>query len=264
MRLSSHSILDIPITTSSEDDILKNVKDFLNSPVSGSNPLVIFTPNPEIIESAQSDPSLKKILQEADIALPDGWGVVWALRLRLRVKITRITGADMMEKLLKKVKDQTITVGLLGGKSGVALSSAKCLQNSYPSLTFEVFEVGEVSIESIQNTVSSIQYDYQKLIEWIKKKKINILFVALGFPKQEYFVHDLAYRIPNTGYDKPLVLMAVGGSLDYISGNIKRAPKILQDLKWEWLYRLIIEPSRLGRQLRGVKFFLRILMNKIH
>jgi N-acetylglucosaminyldiphosphoundecaprenol N-acetyl-beta-D-mannosaminyltransferase len=92
-------------------------------------------------------------------------------------------------------------------------------------------------------------------MRWIQTKKIGILFVALGFPKQEFFINSLEYRIQNSEYRNPLVLMSVGGSFDYISGSIKRAPEWMQNMGLEWLYRLIKKPSRIGRQLKGARFF---------
>lgn len=301
MSLDSKKILGIAITTSSKEEILEKIRKYLKFQISNFKfqikeikPLVIFTPNPEIIEYAQNDSEFKKILQTADVSLPDGEGVVWAVDHIYNAKITRISGIDYMLDLCNLAHKETVRIGLIGGKGVVALRTAECLRTQYPGLKVEVFEAGEIEVSSIkylvyrgkkrnedQNPLDTKYYilnteeelrKTEKLIEalykWIEEKEIRILFVALGFPKQEYFIHSLKLKVQSSfdaqdkeKLEKPLVLMAVGGSFDYISGKISRAPIWMRENRLEWLYRLICEPSRIIRQLRGGMFFLRILRN---
>ena len=257
------------------------------------DPLLIFTPNPEIIEYAQTDPEFKNILNTAEINLPDGAGTVWAVNHSYQEKITRITGIEFMLDLCGLARKETIRIGLIGGKGEVALRTSECLQRIYPGLKANVFEAGEIKMSNITTLPAGRQFqisklqpghaelvsassedksqipnqvrdDIENIIHWIEEKKIGILFVALGFPKQEYFIENVKYQMSNVKSDKekPLVLMAVGGSFDYISGRVKRAPVWMRNRGLEWLYRLIKEPLRIKRQLKGARFFWRVFRDK--
>lgn len=295
MSLESKKILGIPITLSLEKNILEEVKKYLKNGqwatcLAGRqvdnaqikpHPFIIFTPNPEIIEFSQKDPELKRILNSSDINLPDGIGVTWAVGRQYGTKINRISGIDMMEKLVGIAADKSVRIGLLGGKKGVALSAAKCLLKKHPGVQIEVFEAGKlesrIKNKELRSEKGNIELNsyfiilnsegkrideekyFDSLLKWIEQKQISILFVALGFPKQEYFIQMLNAQCLMNKMEKPLVLMAVGGSFDYIAGEVKRAPLWVRERGLEWLYRLMKEPSRIMRQIRGGRFFLRIL-----
>jgi exopolysaccharide biosynthesis WecB/TagA/CpsF family protein len=233
MSLKSQKVLEVPVTISSKENILEEVENYLKLAREGIgnrkkeiNPLVIFTPNPEIIEYAQGDSSLKKVLSNSDINLPDGMGVVWAVNRGQEEKITRISGVDMIKDIVSVGGKQHVTIGLIGGKNGVALKASKCLAQGVQNARFEVFEVGEILFDKntedrMQNTDkknlnSEFSVLNSKIIDdcmrWIQTKKIGILFVALGFPKQEFFINSLEYRIQNSEYRNPLVpLLPVWG-----------------------------------------------------
>ncbi|OGG13990.1 hypothetical protein A3D77_03325 [Candidatus Gottesmanbacteria bacterium RIFCSPHIGHO2_02_FULL_39_11] len=300
MSLDSKKILEIPITISSKENILEEVEKYLKrgqwamgNGQKKEDPLLIFTPNPEIIEYAQTDPEFKNILNTAEINLPDGAGTVWAVNHSYQEKITRITGIEFMLDLCGLARKETIRIGLIGGKGEVALRTSECLQRIYPGLKANVFEAGEIKMSNITTLPAGRQFqisklqpghaelvsassedksqipnqvrdDIENIIHWIEEKKIGILFVALGFPKQEYFIENVKYQMSNVKSDKekPLVLMAVGGSFDYISGRVKRAPVWMRNRGLEWLYRLIKEPLRIKRQLKGARFFWRVFRDK--
>lgn len=98
----------------------------------------------------------------------------------------------------------------------------------------------------------------REIVEQIEQKDIRVLFVALGFPKQEYLIDRIREHLSRSSLKHPVVLMAVGGSLDYISGHVKRAPVWIRDHGGEWIYRLLREPWRMPRQIRGGEFFWRV------
>lgn len=196
--------------------------------------LVVFTPNPEIIMFAQKGKRFKMILNSADLALPDGVGVMWAAKMLGKQLAERITGVDFMEMLCEKAAKRGFTIGLIGGGPKIAERAAECLRLRYPGLKI-VF-------------VSQ---------EWSEDRfNIDILFVAFGFPKQERWIHDHLYSIPVR------VAMAVGGSFDYLSGRVPRAPQIVRDIGLEWLFRLITQPWRLRRQLALLSFIYSICIAK--
>ena len=186
----------------------------------------VVTPNPEMIVAAQKDLEFKKILNDADLSIPDGAG----LKLSGKIKKT-IAGTDFMEELVSLAAEKGFTTGFLGGGDGIAKQTAECLLKKYPKL--KVFFAGS-------DTETKIP-------------PVDLLFVALGHIKQEKWIAENLEKIPVH------VAMGVGGSFDYLSGNVPRAPKWMRDLGLEWLFRLIIQPWRVRRQLALFKYLWLIL-----
>lgn len=230
-------ILGVGVTTSREDKILEFIDDELAKPKRDREKIVVFTPNPEQI-SAASNPELKDILNQAQIALPDGVGVVLGARLIGKPIYSRITGIDFIQNLLEYVSKQPVVIGCLGGQKGVAVEAANCLQKKYSRISIG-YATGA--------------YDKEKMM----RSDVDILFVALGFPKQEKWILEHRDEIPAS------VIMGVGGSLDFLSGRVKRAPVIIQKLGLEWLFRLAIQPWRFFRQLRLLHFSALILVEAL-
>ena len=199
----------------------------------------VVTPNPEFVVMAQKDLELKKIINNADLSIPDGVG------LRLVTDIVCYTpGIDLMESLIKRSVDYGFTVGLLGGEEGVAEKAAERLRKKYPKVKIVFAESGgKVDKEG-------------KLLKFprlLKSRSCDILFVAFGQPKQEKWI---AKNLPNIPVK---VAMGVGGGLDYLSGKVPRAPKLMRNLGFEWLFRLILQPWRIKRQLALLEY-LRLIM----
>lgn len=206
-------ILGVKIDDVNMDEALGIVHGWLQE----SKKKYIVTPNPEFIMTAQKDLEFKKILNDADLSIPDGAG----LKLSGKIKNT-VPGVDLMEKLVDKSRDWAVTIGLLGGRDGVANETFECLQKKYPSIK-------------------------------IDNASPDLLFVALGAPKQEKWIAENLPKLPIK------VAMGVGGSFDYISGKVPRAPKWLRSLGLEWLFRLVIQPWRIKRQLRLLKYLWLVL-----
>ncbi len=300
MSLLRKNILGVAISIASKSDILEEIKKYLFQktqfskpyPLNKIKPFLIFTPNPEIIIYARKNDSFRKIVNTGQINIADGGGVCFALKKIYQMKTERISGVDLMLELIDLAAKNGVTVGLIGGEEGVALEARECLKKKYPEIKIEVLESPKVVInkkkvlsskhqaltmqkESKENMFGSkylilseesrqakeTDNYFQALIKTIKKKNIYILFVALGFPKQEYFIENIRFQISRIKYCQPLVMMGVGGSFDYISGRIKRAPCWIRDLGFEWLYRLIRQPWRLPRQIKGAEFFWRLWRN---
>ena len=225
---------------------------------------IIFTPNPEIIVAAQKDKAFKDILNEADLALADGVGVMWAGNMLGKPFKARITGVDFMIKLCDEASRRGFTVGLMGGGPKIAVQAAECLLWKYPRLKITFASEG-IPIAEAKSGVSSIKYQVSSIKKQESSKIHNtkyiipatdIIFVALGFPKQEKWIHENLDMIPVR------VAMAVGGSFDYISGAVPRAPLLIRRLGLEWLFRLLIQPWRIKRQLALIEFLLLVLKEK--
>ena len=248
-ELPSIKLFGVKVTTSSEKEvleyILKNLESKGKKPVTPARfaarqagRLFITTPNPEIIMYALNHPEFKLKLNSANIALADGVGVPIAALLTGKGKLPRLTGTDLLEKLCSELSGlaqkgakSPYSVGFFGGVGHVAEKTAECLQKKYSELKV---------------SYASSDWDEKK----IKGKKIDVLFVAMGFPKQENWIFENLDKIPVS------VAMGVGGAFDYISETVSRAPKLIRTFGLEWLYRLIRQPWRIKRQLALISFTL--------
>lgn len=197
----------------------------------------VVTPNPEILVLADGDVNYKKVLNEAKLALPDGTGVIIASRLLSKPLRGKIHGVDLMENLCKEVSKRPITVGFLGAGPNVAELTAECLREKYPGLKINF---------------TKTEWNFEK-----KYPETDILFVAFGSPKQEIWIAENLSKLPVK------VAIGVGGAFDFVSGKVRRAPVFVRKLGFEWLFRLIIEPWRIKRQLRLIKFIFLVCKEKI-
>lgn len=196
----------------------------------------IVTPNPEILVLANNNPVYKKVINNAKLALPDGIGVMMASRLLSKPLRWRIHGVDLMESICREVSKRPITVGFLGGGANVAESAAECLRVKYPGLKVNFTEE---------------EWNFEK-----KHPETDILFVAFGSPKQEIWIAENLSRLPVK------VAIGVGGAFDFVSRKVRRAPVLVRKIGLEWLFRLIIQPWRIERQLRLIKFIFLVCKEK--
>ena len=174
--------------------------------------------NPEKILKARKDESLKELLNNADYQIPDGIGAVYASKLK------------------------GYKIFLYGAKKEVIKEAKQKLEEKYKNI-------------KIVGAIDGYEIDNDKIIKAINKSKADIIFVALGSPKQENWI------VANKDKVCVKIFQGVGGSFDVISGNIKRAPKWMQNLGLEWLYRLIKEPKRIFRQIKLIKFLGLVIFN---
>ncbi len=202
------------------------------------------TPNPEILVAAQKDEKLKSILNRADLAIPDGAG----FKFSGRVKNTT-PGVDLMERLIKLSAEKGYTIGFLGGRNGVAERLAERLRSIYQNISITFAEDGGVvDNDGHPDTKYNPSTALSACSLGTRMTDTDLLFVAFGPPKQEKWI---AHNLPELPVK---VMMGVGGAFDYLSGQVPRAPKWIRDLGFEWLFRLIIQPWRIKRQLALIKY----------
>ncbi len=232
------NILNIKIDDVNRKEALKIVEGWLVKP--GKH--WIATPNPEMVVKAQKDAEFRKTLNEADLAIPDGVG------LKLVGVKNRIAGVDLMMDLVKLAADKGYTVGFLGGRDGVAVKARDRLLVKYPNLKVSLAqeEFYEQRSSRINERISADRDPRESAKN--PRESIDILFVALGHGKQEAWIVQNLDKIPVK------VAMGVGGAFDYISGRVPRAPLLVRKIGLEWLFRLIIQPWRIKRQLALLKF----------
>ena len=213
--------------------------------IKSSSPHLIITLNPEFLYQAQSQKHLRDLIDRADLVTPDGEGIVWACRVAGCPVPERVTGIDLLLCLTERAAREGWRIFLLGSSPGVAAEAAEKLVEKYPGLQIAGTYHGYFKSK-----------EEKDLLDRIKESKPDILFVALGAPRQELWI-DSNLKDLNVP-----VAMGVGGSLDVIAGRVPRAPMWLQRLRLEWLGRLIREPRRWRRMLVLPRFAL--LVMKMH
>ena len=205
----------------------------------------IATANAEMVMRAQSDSELARILQQADLVVPDGAGVLWAAEQQGKKFKERVTGVDLACSLLQEAAARQTAVYLFGGAPGIAEQAAANMQKRLGTLNVVGTHSGFFSDD-----------EEKKIIEDIGSKGTRILLVALGVPKQEKWIHEHLYELG------PCVCMGVGGTFDVLAGKAARAPKWMQENRLEWLYRLLKEPTRFKRMLALPRFVLAVKGSK--
>jgi len=210
-------LFGIEITYGKREEIISEIERRLNN----GEKMFIVTLNVSILMEAMKDPSYRKILEEASMVIPDGSGIVWALDVIANVKTDRVTGIDTMTHLCELSKRKGWKVYLLGAKEDVAKKACENLRRN--------------GVNVVGYHHGYFEKDGEVIVE-ILSKKPDLLFVGMGVPKQERWIHEHFKKIPVR------LAMGVGGSIDVVSGRKKRAPEFVQKMKLEWLYRFLQSP----------------------
>lgn len=213
----------------------------------------IYTPNTEIIMAAKDNNNLKELLNKGDLVTADGIGLIYASRIKKKPLQERVTGFDMSINMLKIANENNYSLYLLGGKEGVARKAAKNIIKDYPNIKIAGYHHGYFQGKHTGDLDSQ---DEKKIIGEINDENPDIIFVGLGFPKQEMWIESNKDRI------KARVIIGNGGVMDILSGDAERAPEIYQKLGLEWFYRLMQDPSRIKRQMVLPKFMLKVIFNR--
>jgi len=192
----------------------------------------VITLNAEILYRAQTDEELMRIINTADLVTPDGSGIVWAVEKLTGTRLERVTGVDLMMNLCEQAHHTGWRLFFLGGKPGVAEEAGAKLSERFDGLDIAGIRHGYFGAE-----------EEADIINEINASGSDILFVAMGAPRQEFWLDrqrdDL--RVP--------VAIGIGGSLDVAAGRVKRAPVLMQKIGMEWFWRLCREPWRIKRML---------------
>ena len=199
--------------------------------------------NPEKVLKARKDEKLAKLLDSADYPIADGIGVVIASRLKKGNIKSRVTGIECMDMICNLSNKKGYKIFMYGAKPEVIVKAKSTLEGKYPDI-------------NVVGCIDGYEQDNEKIISAINDSGADIVFVALGSPKQENWI------TANKENLCPKIFMGVGGSFDVLSGNIKRAPDFMLKMGLEWLYRLIIEPKRFFRQIKLLKFIFLVLIGK--
>lgn len=195
-----------------------------------------FTPNPKLLSMACEDAELRGILNQASLSLPDGVGVLLAARLTGSPLPARVTGADYALSLARAAGQRGKRLYLLGGKPGVAQRAGEALNALCPGLI-------------LAGTGDGYFTDARSAAEAVRRAEADFVYVCLGCPRQEKWIAQYGRA---TG---ARLLLGLGGTLDVLCGDVKRAPAAVQALGLEWLWRSVCQPERL-RELWRLPLFL--------
>lgn len=229
--------IDVCVTTYEE------LKKCIRNDIEQNKKSYIVTVNPEKVIKASKDKSLKKILNEAKYQIPDGVGIIYASKIKKGKIKSRITGIDTMEMICELCNEESFKIFMYGAEEEVIEKAKVKLENKYPNI-------------NICGYINGYERDTKKIIDNINNSGANVLFVALGSPKQELFISK------NINDINCNILLGVGGSFDVISGKKKRAPRWMRKKGLEWLYRLIKEPKRFFRQTKIISFIFEVIIEK--
>lgn len=224
---ASTKILGVRVDKVTKAQALETFRQLLD----GSRCELIVTPNAEIVEKASKTPQLRRIInEEAALVTPDGVGLIYASKLKGDPIEEKVAGIDFARSAIELCAQLGRSVYLLGSKPGVAEAAAANLEKEIPGLKIAGFRDGYFKEE-----------EEASIVRQINESGADFLCVALGSPKQEYFV------IRHRDMLKVKAAAGLGGSLDIWSGQLNRAPAFYIDHGLEWLYRMIQEPKRLKR-----------------
>ena len=242
-------ILDVPVDMVDMEQASAVYRELMETPECS----LIVTPNSEIIVNATNDAELKRIIETADLILPDGIGLVYASRIMGCPLKERVTGFDFLTEIFGMLEASGQSVFLLGSKPGVqgtpgvAEAAAEKIRERFPNLRIAGTHHGYFKPE-----------EEIALVEEINASGADFLCVAMGAPKQEKFISVYQDRL------RTRAAIGVGGSLDVWAGTVRLAPDFYRNHGLEWLYRLIRQPSRYKRMAALPVFMIRVLAQRLH
>lgn len=208
----------------------------------------ILTPNVDILRRVAADPESRELATGADLIVADGMPLLWIARLLGRPLRGRVAGASLLWSLSAAAAADGRSVFLLGAEPGVAATAAARLQQSYPELRVAGVHSPPPGFEHTPGAV-------EQLVDRLQRAAPDIVFVGLGFPKQERLITALGPSLPNTWF------LACGAAIAFAAGTLQRAPVWMQSMGMEWVHRLVSEPRRLFRRyvVEDIPFALRVL-----
>jgi len=223
------------------------LEEVMQHALNGQSTWQIVTANAQFYVMAEKDQRFRACLERAEYSCADGMPVVWACNRLAGAQVPRIAGVDFIEDICRTGASHGLRLFLLGGVPGAAKAAAAVLAARYPGIEIAGVSCPAFHFEKKAETL-------QPVLDAIAEAKPHVLFVALGAPKQEFFIDE---------HVRPLgvpIAVGIGGSFEIISGTLTRAPQWMQRVGLEWLFRLRQEPRRLWKRylVGNVEFVLRL------
>ena len=233
------NILGAKVDAVTKTEAIMKIAAFLDE----QKPHFITTPNPEIILYAHRHPGYREILNKADLALPDGAGLLFVSRFMKQALPERVSGTDMVPEIAKLAREKHLKIALLGGLDQATIDKAARAMRAWGN---------EVVYAS--HGVPKEQWEdkefHDRIISELRAARPELVFVALGHPKQEQWIDEHQNSLPSVR-----LFIGCGGALDFIAGAMRRAPAFMRQAGLEWLWRLVREPKRIKRIFNAVIVF---------
>ena len=210
---------------------------FLNERIQNKKGTHVVTINPEIIMAAKNDYELSDIIKKAALVVPDGTGITWALSLQ-NIQQVRIPGIDLAYSMLECANSLRYRVALIGAKEEIIRHAEHNIRNEFKDICICYSHNGYFGIEKEKEIISNLE-----------ENNPNLVLVALGSPKQEFFIQKLKRILPEATF------MGIGGSFDVWAGAVERAPEFYRTIGCEWMYRAIKQPQRFKRICKTLPMF---------
>jgi len=242
MKPKRIEILGVPLDCVTMESALNLV----DTMIKGSTPQAIVAVNPEKVIKAQQDRFLLDQLKSSGLLIPDGIGVVLAARLLGLGRMERVPGSELMPAICARAAMNGYRIFLFGANPDVNERTAKALCDRFPGINIVGRQHGYLKDDEMP-----------RLIDQINASGAEILFIALGSPKQERWIHAYLPQL------KIKVCQGVGGTFDVICGKVRRAPLVFRKIHLEWLYRLMTQPSRILRQSALPQFTWKVFLARI-
>ncbi|MBN1680950.1 MAG: WecB/TagA/CpsF family glycosyltransferase [Anaerolineae bacterium] len=237
-------IFGVPIDSATFDSMLESIAGWI---AAGDRVYQICTASPEFVMIAQDDPEFMHVLHQADLCVADGIGLLFAARCLGRPLPERVTGSDGVPIIAGRAAREGWKLFLLGAAPGVAERAADALIRQHPGLSVVGTYAGSPAPDEEADIVARVN-----------ASGADILFVAYGAPRQDKWIARNRDRLTVS------VAMGVGGALDFAAGVVPRAPRWMQRLALEWLYRLYKQPWRWRRMLRLPRFVWAVIWHREH
>jgi N-acetylglucosaminyldiphosphoundecaprenol N-acetyl-beta-D-mannosaminyltransferase len=236
--MTQQSLLGIRVKQGSVEEVLEQIKKNIRSESAFTH---VVSLNPENIVLTTEDGEFKDVVSSAQITIFDGVGTAIAAKLLGAPSGARITGVDLMERLIEVAVRDSLPVVLIGGNENLAADLAECYKQKHGQMKI-------IGLQGIKNIHRPTSEEEKEIFSIVAGMKPCWLFVAFGSPWQEKWLWK------NRASLQGVVGVGVGGAFDFLSGAVTRAPGYIRIIGLEWLFRLILQPWRWRRQLRLIKF----------
>jgi len=225
---------DFQVDALNQDEVISKIKENLLKSVT---PHILVTPNAGHLKGISSASEISEIYSSADLSLIDGWPIAVAAKNASGKKVQRVTGSDLLPRLFAELNKE-IRIGIIGGSSEIVIREA--LEQKYPNINIQIIDTSQWS-----NSI----YDVRRLRELVQYNALSIVLLCLGHPKQELLAKELK------NYDwagsRPDWIMCVGATIDFLTGDQKRAPRVFQVIGLEWFFRLMTDPKKFSSRYLG-------------
>lgn len=229
--MKKQALLNTYVSNLTMDEAIANIEDL----VENKKKSYIVAINVDVVMKIEKDSYLKQITDEAEMVLVDGQPLVWVSKLHKKPVKAKISGSDLVPLLCEKAADKGYTIYILGGKDGIAEKAKKRLEKKHPNIKIVGTYAPPMGFEKSEEEI-------KKVNDKISEAHPDLLIVCFGCPKQEKFIYENYQK-----YDA-MVSVCAGATVDFLAGNIKRAPKWMSKCGLEWLYRFFKEPKRLFKR----------------